>query len=594
MAQLTADATAGKSMLNMIAGGMGYIIMGSINMISMLKQMAKENTIKSAVQAMTTGGNVGSAARLSQILADANAQNSDITAIRLSVEDYNKFTREASFRGLLYAGTLDMEGGCVLFPVYQKENFKSLIEDLGITTIEESTSVRDFEKAAVMMDAVDIAEKEEYSKFAKRGDKSEPVPITEYDFGRAPKGKVYVYDLDENGMPTPGSANPMTGKSFEKGDVFFRDGKVDPKTGKMVGGVRFYYTGDKFIKGTCLPTDHPGVLKDTIKFFNPEQYEYLKNLKGDNYRKAIRDLFSAKQPNNFNRKVKVGQTVGEMRDILTYDASVFRSMPQDSLSPEDVLTACINDIRNVAYVDWNRFSAMKPFSGKSSAIDFDKKTGGVSVGLEKYIRKELEQNPDFYKVLPADIASHPSLIEIAVKGNHTNWQYVPQSFLKSIQGVNQNPATVNDIKNTVIQYLTLDPSKPEYTDLDANGLARPTLSFIKDIPDEVLGLFSKDELSKIAEMHGAKIDYMMKTQADKMIIAPAETSYAEEAKAAIDELYSTRVQTQTKFEQQRFAKPANVKHPKRNPSNALPEKEAEKVAKKAAKEAARQSKGIRM
>jgi hypothetical protein len=88
------------------------------------------------------------------------------------------------------------------------------------------------------------------------------------------------------------------------------------------------------------------------------------------------------------------------------------------------------------------------------------------------------------------------------------------------------------------------------------------LSFIKDIPDEVLSLFSKDELSKIAETHGAKIDYMMKTQADKMIIAPAETSYAEEAKAAIDELYSTRVQTQTKFEQQRFAKPANVKHPK--------------------------------
>ncbi len=587
MAQLTGDATGGRSMMNMISGGVGYIIMGSVQMISIMKQLARENTIKSAIQSLTQGGNVGSAQKLQQILTDAQVKNTEISCVRLSLEDYNRFTREASFRGFIYAGTCDMNCGVVVIPAYRAADFNSIKNDLKLGILEQSTSHRDVDKAVEEAVAVDVSEDPTYAKYARQGDvRSDPVPVDQYDFGKAPKGKLFIYDLDENGMPKPGSGNPMTGKGFAKGDVFFRNGKIDAKTGKFVGGIRYRYDGEKFVKGTAMPFDDPGVLKDTIKFYNPDEYAGLISLKGDAFRKAWSKLISTNNNTNaFSGTSKVGQSDESLRDIimngtglLTPDASAFRSLTKSSITESDIFIAITKDPRNVVYVPWDRFSNIKPFSknNKVTVVNFDTNNKERISSIEKAIKQMVLSEPQMYKMLPSDMASDPGLIETAVTSSRENWQHLPDSVLSSLKRVNQKSPLVSEYKKLVENYITRNPSKDDYISLDDEGLPRPNVAFIKDIPDEFLKLFTKDDLMKIAVARAEIFDKDIQTKPSECLFAPAKTSYAEEVKAAIEEIYSTRLTAETVITKQRFAKPKSVRRAK-NPKTKTEFEFGEKV-----------------
>ena len=575
----------GKSILSMISGGVGYIIMGSSHLITILKDMAEKNTIKNAVNTLTQGGNIGSAQRLQQVLTDAKVQNTEITAIRLSVEDYTAFAKEASYRGLLYAGNLNMEEGAILFPQYQSAQVDSIIKDLHLNTLEKATSTRDVNKAVKAMEALDIKENPELAKYAKLGDeRSEPVPIDQFDFGKAKDGKIFVYDLDATGMPKEDSGNPMTGKTFERGDIFYLNGKIDAKTGKIVSGIRFQYNGEKFIKCAAMPSDSTGVLKDTIKFYVPEQYAALKNLKGDEYRKALYGLIKSQHPNNFNRKEKAGQTESELREImLKSDASTFRSILPQNLTTEDIIIAARNDIRGcVIYTPWERFPNLKPFGPKSASypIKADLDNNVISRGnpIEPLLIKELQNNPAFYKELPSDIAAHPDVIRTALTADFRNWQHVPDSVLQSMTGINKNPGLASVYKKMVEDYLTVMPSKNEYVTFDDEGLPRPNLAFLEEIPTPFLQLVGKDALLGIAHITGQKCDEAIK--AGTNLFVPAKTSYAEEAMQAVEKVFSQRVKNEAVINKQHFKMPNPIKRTKQPKQNTG----AEQV-KQAAKEA---------
>ena len=577
----------GKSILSMISGGVGYIIMGSSHLITILKDMAEKNTIKNAVNTLTQGGNIGSAQRLQQVLTDAKVQNTEITVIRLSVEDYTAFAKEASYRGLLYAGNLNMEEGAILFPQYQSAQVDSIIKDLHLKTLETATSTREVNKAVKAMEALDIKENPELAKYAKLGDeRSEPVPIDQFDFGKAEEeGKIFVYDLDETGMPKEGSGNPMTGKTFEKGDIFYLNGKVDTKTGKIVSGVRFQYNGEKFIKTAALPSDPTGVLKDTIRFYDPEQYKSLQGLKGDAYRKALHNLIRSPHPNNFNRKEKAGQTESELREImLKSDASTFRSILPQNLTAEDIIIAARNDIRGcVIYTPWERFPGLKPFvskSDRSQNIEVNVDTGEIynCHTIEKLIIKELKNNPNFYKELDSDIAANHLVIETALTADFRNWQHVPDSVLQSMTGINKNPELAKVYKKMVEDYLTVMPSKNEYVTFDDEGLPRPNLAFLEEVPTPFLQLVGKDDLLVIARTTGQKCDEAIK--AGTNLFVPAKTSYAEEAMQAVEKVFSQRVKNEAVINKQHFKMPNPIKRTKQPKQNTG----AEQV-KQAAKEA---------
>lgn len=591
MAQLTGDAVGGnmgKSILSMISGGVGYIFMGSSHLITILKSMAEKNTMKNAVNTLTQGGNVGTAQRLQQVLTDANVQQTELTAMRLSVEDYTAFIREASYRGVLYAGDLGLDDGAVLFPQYQAAQVRSILQDLGLKSLEETTSTKDVNKVVKAMEALDVKENPELEKYAKLGDeRSEPVPIDQFDFGKAEeKGKIFVYDLDATGMPKEGSGNPMTGKTFERGDIFYLNGKIDAKTGKIVSGIRFQYNGEKFIKCAAMPSDSTGVLKDTIKFYAPEQYAALKSLKGDEYRKALYGLIRSQHPNNFNRKEKAGQTESELREImLKSDASTFRSILPQNLTAEDIYIAARNDIRGcVIYTPWERFPNLKPFGPKSASrpikADFDNNVIGRDGSIEALLIKELKNNPTFYKELPSDIAANPLVIETAITADFRNWQHVPDSVVQSMTGINKNSDLADVYKGMVEKYLTVMPSKSEYVTFDNEGLPRPNIAFLEEVPTPFLQLIGKDDLLIMARITGQKCDEKIK--AGTNLFVPAKTSYAEEAVQAVEKVFSQRVKNEAVINKQHFKMPKPIKHAKQPKQNTG----AEQV-KQAAKEAVR-------
>lgn len=561
MAQITADAVGGRGMMNVIAGGMGYVFMASVRMLELMKKAAADNTMKNALNKLVVGGEIGNQQTLSQVLADAQIKNQDVTLLRFSLEDCIKFQEEANLHYLPYHVTVDINNGMIVVPEYRKEDVNKIISSLKLTVLEDVTSTRDLDKAVEIVEAESLADHPEYeNRFARYGE-SKVVAVKDFDFGKADPGKIYTYDLGENGLPKDGSVNPMTGRTFARGDVFYKNGKINAENGRMVGGVKYNFNGQSFVKCTALPTDDIGVLKDTIPFYDPEQYKAAVGLKGDAARSAYRNILFNKTPNDFNKNDKFGsQTMRQKLDWLNTDASVFRSIPQNQMSDADIMLALKNDIRNIVYVDFGLRPYMMPFVGKNrytiNLTPSDKSSNTANLQtLEKSLLKAIQDDPNLYKMLDARLAANPNVIRCAVLADPSNWDYIPGSVKSRVKGINKNAVISGEYKSMIEAFIKQAPSKAQYVITDDKGDPRPALYFIKTIPPEFLNLFTKDEMLGLAAGLGHKLD--LYAGPDRLY--KNDISYEIKARKDVEALYSKTENTKTVFKKLRFSNPGKAK-----------------------------------